>query len=184
MISQSPIEERYSEEESFQGPNELFSIPQETFTTTLTPTIPLSHLPPILHFPSSNDPHSQLPKSFATKGFKTRASSSLIAKTSFDDEEKESGAWNGNRNVSERSRNEAVALSGGGNAAEGLDGRTACGDGCEGTGQQGDEKVLNFLLLFSFFIRINSNAGMIERMAIVFHSPIPPKPPLSPPTVN
>jgi len=32
----------------------------------------------------------------------------------------------------------------------------------------------------SFFIRINSNAGMIERMAIVFHSPIPPKPPGAP----
>lgn len=45
----------------------------------------------------------------------------MIAKKSFDDEEKESGAWNGNRNVGERSRNEAVALSGGGgDAAEGL----------------------------------------------------------------
>ncbi len=44
-----------------------------------------------------------------------------------------------------------------------------------------DSKGMKLIFfLFSFFITINSNAGIIERMAIVFHSPIPQKPPISP----
>lgn len=71
----------------------------------------------------------------------------MIAKTSFDDEEKESGAWNGNRNVGERSRNEAVALSGGGNAAEGLRWQ----DGIVEMGGRGQDSMgMKFFLSFSF----------------------------------
>ncbi len=37
---------------------------------------------------------------------------------------------------------------GGGTQQRGLDGRTACGDGCEGTGQHGDEKKFIFFFFF------------------------------------
>jgi len=132
LISRSPIEERYSEEESFKGPNELFSIPQETFTTTLTPhNPPLSHLPiPTAHppLPLLQRPSFPTPQILRYQGLRWQ-----------------DGMWRWVRG-----------------------GRTAW-----------DKKKS-----FSFFIRINSNAGIIERMAIVFHSPIPPKPPLSPPTAD
>jgi len=108
----------------------------------------------------------------------------LIARESFDDEEKESGAWNGNRIVSERSRNEAAvefpALSGGEMQQRGLDGRTACGDGCEGTGQHGDEKKIFF---FFFFLSLSGQIQMLESLRgwlLFFIRPFHQNPPFRP----
>ena len=134
MISQSPIEERYSEEESFQGPNELFPTPQETFTTTLTPHNPSLSPPAHPPLPLLQRPHSQLPKLFATKGFKTHASSSsLIAKKSFDKvgrKKAEHGmvteSWVQGRGT--RPSLNFLLCQGGKPQQRGLDGRTACGD--------------------------------------------------------